>query len=344
MKAKTLLIISIIVLTASAPGPGAAGGATAAGGAAAAGRAAAKAAAAKAAAAGAEAAGARETVIGNEKHSGILEKHRYECCSGGSSHKEMYIYLPEEYYESTDCYPVVYLLHGANGNELSWIKKGKILSVIDSLTEHGDICECIYVFPDMNRYCNDYDYIVSEYKETAEAFFNLNGSAEYSFINDAMMYVDEKFRTLASKEYRAIAGLSLGGLQTLYISANLSDSFEYIGLFSPIIYPPLNCSRHSFIYERLEDKLEKQFAQPPSLYLIMMGEKDPFYNSAFRFSKYLEEQKFRSVFVSTTGGHTWDNWTRYCLLFLKKLWNVLPEHQHCAAEVVTSDDICPTNP
>ena len=226
MKAKTLLIISIIVLTASAPGPGVGGGAAAgrtaegraaakaaaAGGAAAAGRAAAKAAAAKAAAAGAEAAGARETVIGNEKHSGILEKHRYECCSGGSSHKEMYIYLPEEYYESTDCYPVVYLLHGANGNELSWIKKGKILSVIDSLTEHGDICECIYVFPDMNRYCNDYDYIVSEYKETAEAFFNLNGSAEYSFINDAMMYVDEKFRTLASKEYRAIAGLSLGGL------------------------------------------------------------------------------------------------------------------------------------
>ena len=76
----------------------------------------------------------------------------------------------------------------------------------------------------------------------------------------------------------------------------------------------------------------------------MMGEKDPFYNSAFRYSDFLKEQKYRSTFVQTPGGHTWDNWKRYCLLFLKILWDELPEYQHCAPEVVTSDEICPTSP
>ena len=288
--------------------------------------------------------GMRNTYKDEVNHNGILEKHDYRCSCGGTSHREMYIYLPEKYYESTDSYPVVYFLHGANGNELSWIIKGQILSIIDRCVRRGDICECIYVFPDMNRYCNDYDYIVTEWNAAEEAFFSLNGSAEYSFINDIMVYVDGNFRTMPSKEYRAIAGLSLGGLQTLYITAENPDSFGYIGLFSPIIYPPLNAGKYSCIYNELEKKLEKLFAQPPSLYLIMMGEKDPFHNSAFRYSEFLKEQKYRSTFVRTPGGHTWDNWKRYCLLFLKILWDELPEYQHCAPEVVTSDEICPTSP
>ena len=75
---------------------------------------------------------------------GILEAHRYQSCIKGPAKKRLYVYLPEDYYISNKSYPVIYFLHGANGNERSWIDKGKILSKIDSLTHLNEIPECIY--------------------------------------------------------------------------------------------------------------------------------------------------------------------------------------------------------
>lgn len=65
-------------------------------------------------------------------HEGILEECLYSCSAGGPSERRMYVYLPSEYYDTAASYPVYYLLHGARGNELSWIEKGDLLHKIDS--------------------------------------------------------------------------------------------------------------------------------------------------------------------------------------------------------------------
>lgn len=250
---------------------------------------------------------------------GILQTHIYHTSVNGNFSKKVRVYLPANYHTDNKSYPVVYLLHGANGNEKSWIENGDILKNIDSLVSYGIIKECIYVFPNTNRYYHKYDYLLSRPIGSIKAYLDLNGSAEYSFIEDLITYIDKNFRTIPLKHCRAIAGLSLGGLQSLYITANSPDTFGHIGLFSPLIYPPLTLGTHSHIYRNLEIKLKRLFADPALKYMIMIGEDDPYYKSAYTFSEMLKKNNYNFQFIPTTGGHSWDNWKSYSIIFLKSL-------------------------
>lgn len=256
---------------------------------------------------------------------GILQTHIYHTSVNGNGSKKVKVYLPKNYYTDNKAYPVVYFLHGANGNEKSWMEKGHILKNIDSLVSHGIIEEYIYVFPNTNRYNHKYDYLLSRPKGSIESYLDLNGSVEYSFIEELITYVDMTFKTIPMKHFRAIAGLSLGGLQSLYITANSVDTFGYIGLFSPLIYPPLTLGMYSNIYRNLESKLKSQFADPTLKYMIMIGEDDPYYKSAYIFSELLKRNNYNFQFIPTTGGHSWDNWESYSIIFMESLWDKLPE-------------------
>lgn len=255
---------------------------------------------------------------------GYLVKDTYRCSVPGPKARYMFVYLPESYFDSGMEYPVVYLLHGANGNETSWIRKGRILENIDSLRLDGKVAECIYVFPDMNHYRNDSDFRTPHEKKSIEAFLGLNGSIEYAFLNDVVKHVDSSYRTIPHKDCRAIGGLSLGGLQAMYISANNPDCFGYVGLFSPLIHIPVRLGPHSFFYRKLEQKLKGQFEDPPALYWIMSGKYDFVYNSAFRFSRYLYTRRHLHHFHVSDGGHTWNNWQDYSIMFIKELRKNLP--------------------
>lgn len=255
---------------------------------------------------------------------GYLVKDTYRCSVPGPKARYMFVYLPESYFDSGMEYPVVYLLHGANGNETSWIRKGRILENIDSLRLDGKVAECIYVFPDMNHYRNDSDFRTPHEKKSIEAFLGLNGSIEYAFMNDVVKHVDSSYRTIPHKDCRAIGGLSLGGLQAMYISANNPDCFGYVGLFSPLIHIPVRLGQHSFFYRKLEQKLKSQFEDPPALYWIMSGKYDFVYNSAFRFSRYLYTRRHLHHFHVSDGGHTWNNWQDYSIMFIKELRKNLP--------------------
>ena len=255
---------------------------------------------------------------------GFLVKDTYRSSVPGPGIRYMFVYLPESYFDSGLEYPVVYMLHGANGNETSWIRKGRILENIDSLTIDGKVAECIYVFPDMNHYRNDSDFRTPHEKKSIEAFLGLNGSIEYAFLNDVVKHVDSSYRTIPNKDCRAIGGLSLGGLQAMYISANNPDCFGYVGLFSPLIHIPARLGPHSFFYRKLEQKLKGQFEDPPALYWIMSGKYDFVYNSAFRFSRYLYTRRHLHHFHVSDGGHTWNNWQDYSIMFIKELRKNLP--------------------
>lgn len=86
------------------------------------------------------------------RYEGILEECMHDCSVKGPRQRRMYVYLPRDYYESNDRFPVLYLLHGARGNELSWIHKGNILHNLDSLTSSSKMKETIVVFPNVNQY------------------------------------------------------------------------------------------------------------------------------------------------------------------------------------------------
>ena len=253
-------------------------------------------------------------------HEGILEECIYECSVEGPRERRMLVYLPADYYETTTKYPVFYLLHGARGNETSWIAKGNLLHNIDSLTAHGLMEKSIVVLPNTNQHNNDRDYGKSRIKGAIESFFENDGMVEYAFVNDVVKKVDRTYRTIPEKAGRAIGGLSIGALQSIHITANHPEMFDYVGLFSPMVHPVPHPSEHSAFYRKLKSKQKVQFTTAPQRYWVMIGKTDIFYPRMKAYHGYLECNDYAHEFYTTHGGHQWYNWEEYCNLFMQQLW------------------------
>ncbi len=259
--------------------------------------------------------------IGDERsYEGILEECFYECSVEGPRERRMFVYLPSDYYDTTTCYPVLYLLHGAQGNETSWIVKGNLLHNVDSLTACGLMEKGIIVLPNTNQHDNDRDYGKSRTKKALEAFFENDGMVEYAFVNDVVNKVDRTYRTIPEKSARAIGGLSIGAMQSIQISANHPDMFGYVGLFSSMVHPVPRLSEHSSFYHNLKQKHKVQFAEAPELYWVMIGRTDFFYPRMQAYHNYLQRNGYAHDYLTTPGGHQWYNWEEYCNLFMQRLW------------------------
>jgi len=232
----------------------------------------------------------------------------------------MFVYLPEKYYEDDTRYPVLYLLHGARGNELSWMEKGQLLDRIDSLTAIGAMKECIVVLPNVNQYDNEADYGNGRCKAAIESLFKVDGSTESAFVRDVVAAVDGTYRTIPEKDSRAIAGLSIGGMQSIYISAGFPDTFGYVGAFSPMIHNYIMPGPYSKFYNFLGRKLKVQFADPPKLYSVMTGKQDYFILPVKCYDKRLTRKGYPHELILNPGEHEWYNWTDFCERFLQKLW------------------------
>lgn len=253
-------------------------------------------------------------------YDGILEECHYECSIDGPRERRMYVYLPSEYYDTTARYPVYYLLHGARGNELSWIEKGDLLHNIDSLTSADMMKKTIVVLPNVCQYNDDRDFGKSRIKGAIESFFENDGKVEYSFVNDVVAKIDSTYRTIPQKSHRAIGGLSIGALQSIHISASHPDMFDYVGLYSPMVHPFIKYSKYSSFYSKLKKRQTAQFATPPTLYWIMIGKTDFFYPRMNSYCNYLSRKGYKHEYHTSSGGHQWFNWEEYNNMFMQKLW------------------------
>ena len=122
------------------------------------------------------------------------------------------VYLPEDYATSQRSYPVVYLLHGFSDDETGWIQFGQANQIMDKGIREGRIPACILIIPDgkVTWYCNSYDK---------------RNLWEDNFVNEFIPFVEKEYRIRAKKEYRAIAGLSMGGYGALKLSMRHTDLF-----------------------------------------------------------------------------------------------------------------------
>lgn len=134
--------------------------------------------------------------------------------SSKSGYKMNYsVYLPEDYATSQRSYPVVYLLHGFSDDETGWIQFGQANQIMDKGVREGRIPACILIIPDGNDtwYCNSFDR---------------KNLWEDNFINEFIPFVEKEYRIRAKKEFRAIAGLSMGGYGALKLSMRHTDLFS----------------------------------------------------------------------------------------------------------------------
>lgn len=242
---------------------------------------------------------------------------------GNNKKRRLAVYTPPGYESSEDRYPVLYLLHGVGGDETAWLGSGRAAQILDNLIAAGKAEPMIVVMPNGNVAQQASPGL---YKDgVTQASFNLpntmDGSFEASF-SDIMSFVHENYRTKESKEGSAIAGLSMGGYHTAYISLNYPDTFDYIGLFSAALNVNNDNRPDAPVYRDIDKKLEEQKENGIEVYWIAIGEDDfPFlYSGVQTFRKDLDRIEFPYVYKETGGGHTWDNWRRYLAEFLPMLF------------------------
>ena len=236
----------------------------------------------------------------------------YPCSVKGPTQRRMIVYLPPDYDEGDQRYPVVYLLHGARGHETVWIQRGQMFQVTDSVYSQGHAVPAIVVLPNVNQYNDDKDFENSRYKDAMESLYEIDGTVESAFVHDVVGYVDSHFRTIPDKAHRAICGLSVGALQSMYISADSPQTFDYVGLFSPFWKVITKPSQHSNFYFNIKKKWKTQFVPtPPKGYYVMTSTGDFFYLHVQNLRRYFDRHGYPYTYICTEGGHDWYNWIYY---------------------------------
>ncbi len=225
------------------------------------------------------------------------------------------VYTPAGYETNNQRYPVLYLLHGMGGDEDSWSTLGRAAQILDNLIAQGKAKPMIVVMTNGN---SDLQATWGEsptgyVTPTIELPKTTDGSFEEAF-PEVVTFVDKAYRTIAKKESRAIAGLSMGGFHSMQISKEYPTLFNYIGLFSASAR--FKGRKDSHIYENCEAKLKTQFAQKPALYWIAIGKDDFLYEENQKFRSFLDSKGFQYTYVESEGGHIWKNWRNYLCQFL----------------------------
>ena len=155
--------------------------------------------------------------------------------------RRAFVYTPPNYDKNRDArYPVLVLQHGSGENETGWTRQGKAQFILDNLIAAGKARPMIVV---MDRGYATRPGMASEKVGPNAWLQNLQlafSTFEDVVIHDLIPTIDASYRTIPDREHRAMAGLSMGGMQTLFIALQHLDMFAYIGSFSGPIIPRLS--------------------------------------------------------------------------------------------------------
>lgn len=204
-------------------------------------------------------------------------------------------------------YPVLYLLHGAGGDEEAWISMGRTAQIMDNLIEKGLAEPMIVVMPNGNpgqqaaRTLNLPEKSINwRSEEFRNAYVN-------SLCTEIVPFIEKNFRVIAKPESRAIAGLSMGGGHTISASILYPQLFDYIC--------PLSAAGQA-----TPEQIANLKKAGVKLYFLACGDSDFLFEGSKALDKTLTEQGLDHTFFVSDGGHTWSNWRHYLNTFARLLF------------------------
>lgn len=245
---------------------------------------------------------------------------RWYTSKGLNADRRLTVYTPAGYETSKEKYPVLYLLHGMGGDEEAWMTLGRASQILDNLIAQGKAKPMVVVMP------NGHTSNTAAPGESSKGFYKIemrtpdifDGNME-TYFGEIMEFTEQNYRVKTDAKNRAIAGLSMGGFHSLYISANQPKTFDYVGLFSPAVLPPAN--KNSPIYQDLDNKLKIQLNNGYRLYWLGIGKTDFLFDQVTAYRQKLDGIGFKYQYVESDGGHTWSNWRAYLQDFLPMLFD-----------------------
>jgi S-formylglutathione hydrolase FrmB len=231
---------------------------------------------------------------------------------------EYSVYLPADYETSIRSYPVLYLLHGYSDDETGWIQFGEANSVADKAIAAGDATSCIIVMPDgkVTWYANSFDG---------------KDPWEDMFVKEFIPFIEKQYRIRPQKQFRAIAGLSMGGNGALLLSLRHTELFsscvamsagtftdeeitanEQFDRYFGNIYGPKPATGVSETWKaysplHLLDSVEKDKIKSVRFY-IDCGDDDFLYKGNAALHVKMRDLGIPHEFRVRNGGHEWSYW------------------------------------
>jgi enterochelin esterase-like enzyme len=244
--------------------------------------------------------------IRNVPHGDIRIKRYYS--SVINSWRQFYMYTPPGYDENTsDRYPVLYILHGGGEDQRGWATQGKTDLIIDNLIAEKKAVPMIVVMVDGNIPINAFS------EETLKVF-------ETELTQCVIPFIEKNYRVKTDSKNRALAGLSMGGIQTLYVGVNNTDLFSYLGVFSSGWIQPMQSNTANEQYEFMKNHADLINSNLKEFWISMGGEKDIAYKNCRAMLSKFDEMKIKYTYSEYPGGHTWPVWRNNLYNFAQLLF------------------------
>lgn len=229
--------------------------------------------------------------------------------------RRMHVYTPPGYESGQGKYPVFYLLHGAFDCDDSWTSVGRAGFILDNLIAAGKAKPMVVVMP--AGHTGSWNFgrrlPIDEFVQ--------------DFVNDIMPYAEKHYRVYTDRQHRAIAGLSMGGAQTLNIAIPNPDKFAYIGVFSSGVFGitgprPGRPAATGPSWEEQHKEILDGAKLKDGLKLVWFGTgKDDFLVETSRATvEMLKKHGLDVVYKETEGAHTWIVWRQYLHEFAPQLF------------------------
>ncbi len=223
---------------------------------------------------------------------GKIDTIRYQSQTVGALRKAL-VYTPPGY-SADKKYPVLYLLHGIGGDEKEWLN-GTPQQMMDRLVAEGKAKTMIIVMPNGRAMVDDKATGNIFAQDKVEAFARF----EEDLLKDLIPFVESNYPVVSSRESRAIAGLSMGGGQSLNFGLGNPDTFAWVGAFS------------AAPNTRMPEELIKQIKDVnsiPQLIWFSCGDQDGLINISNRTHEYLKQQGIKHTYIIDEGGHDFKFW------------------------------------
>lgn len=219
--------------------------------------------------------------------------------------RRMFVYLPPSY--RTDyqrSFPVLYLQHGGGEDERGWCAQGRTDIMLDNLIAQGKAAEMIIAMCDGN--VPNWDFA-------------------NELINECIPLVERSYRVAPGAENRALAGLSMGGIQTLNVSIEHPELFNYVGVFSsgwwagaePSKIMRMDAERYYSLLSARPDYFNAQFKE---FYITMGAKEDIAYNNCQIMMRRFSDIGIRYSYEEFAGGHTWPVWRESLWQFAQRIF------------------------
>jgi enterochelin esterase-like enzyme len=218
--------------------------------------------------------------------------------------KNMRIYLPPNYDSSTLYYPILFLFHGSGGDETTWTNTANANSILDNLIADGKAVPMIIVMP---RYPGSQG---GNYIQVEPAPLGNDDVITQEVTKDIIPYVESHFRAKPDRLYRAIAGLSSGGLISVNTGLRRLDIFSEIFSYSPYYSDQIRANTEQNLQSILTDPNTNNERLTVPLYMAM-GNADTYLGSFTILDTLLTQYNINHYYVLSTGGHDYMNWMRY---------------------------------